>query len=316
VRQRLGIDYAALKAVNPRIISCSINAYGDRGDRTTLPGFDPLLQAEGGMMAAQGGADEPILHTIPVNDVATAAVVAFGVIAALNRREITGEGQEVKTSLMAQSLTFQLGEVTTYEGRPPNDVGARDCIGLRALHRFYRCTDNHWLAIVCERPDEARAVGRVLGLDIGDPATALAAPRDGALAEALEAAFAERSRDEVVQALVAAGVAAAPALRGPEAFDDPWLNANRLFEHWTHPRVGEMISVRAYADFARGPGGFRHPTPDLGQHSGELLRELGIEPERIEALFASGAVFEPAEHLSRLAKSARPGDGGVALMTQ
>jgi hypothetical protein len=77
-----------------------------------------------------------------------------------------------------------------------------------------------------------------------------------------------------------------------------------------------MISVRAYADFARGPSGFRHPTPDLGQHSGELLRELGIEPARIEALFASGAVFEPAEHHSRLAKSARPGDGGVALMTQ
>jgi crotonobetainyl-CoA:carnitine CoA-transferase CaiB-like acyl-CoA transferase len=316
VRHRLGIDYAALKAVNPRIISCSINAYGDRGDRMTLPGFDPLLQAEGGMMAAQGGADEPILHTIPVNDVATAAVVAFAVIAALNRREVTGEGQEVKTSLMAQSLTFQLGEVTTYAGRPPNDVGSRDCIGLRVLHRFYRCTDNHWLAIVCERPDEARAVGQVLGLDIGDPATALAAPRDGALAEALEAAFAQRSRDEVVQALLAAGVAAAPALRGPEAFDDPWLNDNRLFERWTHPRVGEMISVRAYADFARGPGGFSHPTPDLGQHSGELLRELGIAPERIEALFASGAVFEPAEHLSRLAKSARPGDGGVALMTQ
>ena len=137
VRHRLGIDYAALKAINPRIISCSINAYGDRGDRMRLPGFDPLLQAEGGMMAAQGGLDEPILHTIAVNDVATAAVVSFAVIAALNRREVTGEGQEVLTSLMAQSLTFQLGEMTTYEGRPPNDVGARDCIGVRALHRFY-----------------------------------------------------------------------------------------------------------------------------------------------------------------------------------
>ncbi len=85
------------------------------------------------MMAAQGGEDEPILHTIPVNDVATAAVVAFGVIAALNAREATGEGQEVLTSLMAQSLTFQLAEMTTYEGRPPNDVGARDCLGVRGL---------------------------------------------------------------------------------------------------------------------------------------------------------------------------------------
>jgi crotonobetainyl-CoA:carnitine CoA-transferase CaiB-like acyl-CoA transferase len=316
VRHRLGIDYAALKAINPRIISCSINAYGDRGDRMRLPGFDPLLQAEGGMMAAQGGLDEPILHTIAVNDVATAAVVSFGVIAALNRREITGEGQEVLTSLMAQSLTFQLGEMTTYDGRPPNDVGARDCIGVRALHRFYQCGDAGWLAIVCERPDEARAVGRVLGLDMADAAAALTTPRDGALAEALAAAFAGRPRAEALEALLAAGVAVAPALRGPEAFDSDWLKENDMFEAWRHPRVGDMISVRAYADFSRGPGGFRHPTPDLGEHSGELLRELGIAPERIEALFASGAVFEPAEHHTELAKSARPGDGGVALMTQ
>jgi crotonobetainyl-CoA:carnitine CoA-transferase CaiB-like acyl-CoA transferase len=316
VRQRLGIDYAALQAINPRIISCSINAYGDRGDRMTLPGFDPLLQAEGGMMAAQGGADEPVLHTIAVNDVATAAVVAFAVVAALNRREITGEGQEIKTSLMAQSLTFQLAEVTTYDGRPPNDVGARDCLGLRALHRFYRCGDGDWLAIACERSDEAVALGKALGIDIGDADRALKAPRDGPLAQALDAAFAARSRPEALGALLAAGVAAAPALRGPEAFDSEWLKENGLFEAWTHPRVGPMISVRAYADFSRSPGGFRHPTPDLGEHSGELLRELGVDEARIAALFASGAVFEPAEHMTGLAKSARPGDGGVALMTQ
>ncbi len=132
VRTRLGIDYATLKAINPRIVSCSINAYGDKGPRATLPGFDPLLQAEGGMMQAQGGEEEPILHTIPVNDVATSAVVSCAVIAALNARERTGQGQEIVTSLMAQSLTFQLAEVVAYEGRPANDLGGRDCLGPRA----------------------------------------------------------------------------------------------------------------------------------------------------------------------------------------
>ncbi|HEX5264686.1 MAG TPA: CoA transferase, partial [Phenylobacterium sp.] len=122
VRQRLGIDYATLKTINPQIISCSINAYGERGPRAALPGFDPLLQAEGGMMAAQGGEDDPILHTIAVNDVATAGVVTASIIAALNARERTGEGQEVLTSLMAQSLLFQLGETVTYAGRPANPL--------------------------------------------------------------------------------------------------------------------------------------------------------------------------------------------------
>jgi crotonobetainyl-CoA:carnitine CoA-transferase CaiB-like acyl-CoA transferase len=320
VRKRLGIDYAALKAINPRIISCSINAYGDEGDRVALPGFDPLLQAEGGMMAAQGGltADgegEPILHTIPVNDVATAAVVAFGVIAALNVRDRTGDGQEVLTSLMAQSLTFQLAEMTTYAGRPLNDVGSEDCIGVRALHRFYKCKDG-WIAIICETSKEARAFGEATGVEIGLPAAALTATRDGSLARAIEQALAARPRAEVLEALLNAGVAAAPALRGLEAFDSQWLWENGLFDVWRHPRVGDIVSVRAYADFSRTPAGFAHPTPDLGEHTAELLREFGVNHDAIAALFASGAVFEPAHLAGLSAKSDRPGDGGVALMTQ
>ena len=307
VRARLGVDYATLKAINPRIISCSINAYGNTGPRAALPGFDPLLQAEGGMQAAQGGADEPILHTIPVNDVATAAVVSMAVVAALNARERTGQGQEILTSLMAQSLTFQLAEVVDYAGRPPTDVGGRDCLGPRALHRFYACADG-WLALVCETEDQARALGGVL-----DVAADLAAPRDGALAQAIAAALAARPRDAAVQALLAAGVPAAPALRAAEALESGWLWENRVLERWTHPRLGDILGVRAYADFSRTPAGFHHPTPDLGEHSQALLAEFGIGPDRIAALLASGAVFEPAHVAPHLAKSARTGNDNAAL---
>ena len=310
VRTRLGIDYATLKAINPRIISCSINAYGDKGPRATLPGFDPLLQAEGGMQQAQGGDDEPILHTIPVNDVATAAVVSSAVIAALNARERTGEGQEIITSLLAQSLTFQLAEVVAYEGRPPNDKGGRDCLGPRALHRFYECADG-WLALVCERSDEAEALGRVLGVELGPDA--LSAERDGDLADCLATALSIRPRDATVQALLAAGVPAAPALRAAEALESDWLWENHTLERWTHPRLGDILGVRAYADFSRTPAGFQHPTPDLGEHSTALLTELGVTPERIEALLATGAVFEPAHIAPHLAKSARTGNDNAAL---
>jgi crotonobetainyl-CoA:carnitine CoA-transferase CaiB-like acyl-CoA transferase len=313
VRARLGIDYATLKAINPRIISCSINAYGDKGPRVTLPGFDPLLQAEGGMMQAQGGEDEPILHTIPVNDVATSAIVSCAVVAALNARERTGEGQEIVTSLMAQSLTFQLAEVVAYEGRPANDVGGRDCLGPRALHRFYECADG-WLALVCETPVEAQALGGVLGIDAG--ADALTALRDGPLAEAIASALKGRNRDEAVMDLLDAGVPAAPALRAAEALESDWLWANETLERWTHPRLGDLIGVRSYADFSRTPAGFPHPTPDLGEHSTALLIELGLSPERIAGLMATGAVFEPAHVPATLAKSARAGDGGGALAVQ
>ncbi|HEY3951130.1 CoA transferase [Phenylobacterium sp.] len=313
VRKRLGVDYATLKGINPRIISCSINAYGDKGPRMTLPGFDPLLQAEGGMQQAQGGDDEPILHTVPVNDVATAAVVSMSVVAALNARERTGEGQEIITSLMAQSLTFQLAEVVDYAGRPPNDLGGRDCLGPRALHRFYECADG-WLALVCDRAEAARALGKTLGIDLGDDP--LTAPRDGELAGVIARALIAWPRDIAVQSLLGAGVAAAPALRAAEALESEWLWDNGTLEIWRHPRLGDICGVRSYADFSRTPAGFRRPTPDLGEHSSEILRELGVAEDRIEALFATGAVFEPFHIDPSRAKSARAGNDNAALSTQ
>ncbi|MGZ6019110.1 MAG: CaiB/BaiF CoA transferase family protein [Phenylobacterium sp.] len=297
VRKRLGIDYAALRAVNPRIISCSINAYGETGARAALPGFDPLLQAEGGMMAGQGGADDPILYTIAVNDVATAGVVAASIIAAVNARERTGEGQEVLTSLLAQSLLFQLGEMVSYEGRPANDPGGLDCIGVRALHRYYACADG-WIGLVCETQASAEALGRALDLEV--PPDALAQPRDGEFAARLEAALAARPRAATLEALLSVGIAAAPVLRGAEALQSDWLWESACLENWEHRRLGPAIGVRGFADLARTPGGFRYPTPDLGEHSVELLTDWGVAPDRIAALVAAGAVFTS------------DGEGGIA----
>ncbi len=241
------------------------------------------------MMAAQGGEDDPILYTIAVNDVATASVVTMSVIAALNARERTGEGQEILTSLMAQSLLFQLGEMVTYEGRPPNDMGGTDCLGVRALHRYYACADG-WLGLVCSTDEESGALARALGLDLG-PAPLLA-PRDGVVAERLEAALAGLTRAAALEVLLGAGVPAAPVLRSAEALEDAWLSENRHHERWRHPRLGPVVSARAYTDFTRTPGGLTRPAPDIGEHTVEVLTEWGVGPARISALMAAGAIFE------------------------
>jgi crotonobetainyl-CoA:carnitine CoA-transferase CaiB-like acyl-CoA transferase len=154
----------------------------------------------------------------------------------------------------------------------------------------------------------------VLGVEYGgDPLTA---PRDGPLAQTLAQALRSRPRDATIHALLAAGVPAAPALRAAEALESEWLWENRTLERWTHPRLGDIVGVRSYADFSRTPAGFQHPTPDLGEHSTGLLTEFGVSPERIAALMATGAVFEPVHIAPHLAKSARTGNDNAALSVQ
>jgi crotonobetainyl-CoA:carnitine CoA-transferase CaiB-like acyl-CoA transferase len=291
VRERLGIDYPTLKAVNPRIISCSITAYGERGPYAGRPGFDPLLQAEGGMMAAQGGDDDPVFLTIGVNDVGAAAMACGSIIAALNARERTGRGQEIRTSLAAMSLLFQTGELVQHAGRPPNEKGGWDCLGTRALRRNYRCADD-WIAIACATGAQASALGRTMDVDIARPEAALGAARDGPLARALEAAFAGRGRAAALDDLRRAGVPAVGIVRTLDVFTDEWLWANAYLERWEHPRRGPVISARSYGDFSRSACAFRRPSPELGQHSRDVLAEFAFDPERVEALIAAGVVVD------------------------
>jgi crotonobetainyl-CoA:carnitine CoA-transferase CaiB-like acyl-CoA transferase len=290
-RDRLGIGHAAVSAVNPRAISCSVTTYGSKGLETKRPGFDPLLQALSGMMAAQGGdGADPVFHTIAVNDFASAAMAAFGVVAALNARERTGAGQVMETSLAAQSAIFQGGELTTWPGAPPAPKGSRDCLGLSALDRFYACSDG-WILIACRNADEAPGVAAALGspawLSMFDM---LAEPRDGPLATAIEQALAKQTTDGAIASLVAAGVRAAPVVARGTAAADPWLEENAFMDAAVDTPDGPVRDTH-YATFSRARTGYRRPEPGLGEHTFEVLADWGIDPERIAALGEAGVIM-------------------------
>ncbi len=120
VLQRLGASHAQLTGVNPALITCSITAFGESGPMAGMPGFDPILQAASGMMAAQGGASEPVFQSISVNDVTAAVLCAFGAVTAYLHRERTGKGQHVGTSLLSASLFMQMAT----KGEEQYTVGA------------------------------------------------------------------------------------------------------------------------------------------------------------------------------------------------
>lgn len=290
VRERLGITYEDLCAVNPQIISLSITGYGTVGPQASEPGYDPLLQAQSGLMHAQGGpGDEPVFGFIAVNDVGSAAMAAFGIVTALLARERTGQGQEITTSLAAQSVLLQAGELTTHPDAPAPAVGARDCPGVGATERFYECTDG-WIAVACRHADHAAALLAALGVTDVDPATGLSADRDGDLATRLVQAIAPSTVAQVLARLEDAGVPAAPVLTVVDTLTDPYLQANDFYEPYVDRAYGTGVAVRFFGDFERSRTGHARPAPALGEHTTEVLLELGLAPERIADLFANGSI--------------------------
>src|SRR5258708_27580379 len=167
VLERLKIDYATLAEINPSIVTMSVNGFGERGPFAAKPGFDPVLQAMGGMMAAQGGDSDPVLFTIPVNDIAAATLSVLGVCLGLFHRLTTGVGQRAWTSLVGCAAMMQSGELVRFDGRPPALRGGRDFPGPSALDRFYRVADG-WVRLQASDFESLRAAG----LPVNDPGSA------------------------------------------------------------------------------------------------------------------------------------------------
>ncbi|MGH8010965.1 MAG: CoA transferase, partial [Candidatus Binataceae bacterium] len=146
--RRFGLDYPTLAARNPRIIYMSVNGFGNRGPEYNQPGFDPLLQARSGVMAAQGGPhSHPVYLTCAICDYGAAMFSAFGCILALHARQKSGRGQFCETSLLQASMALQAGEFIFYNGRPNMENGSPEYRGAAALNRCYKCRDGQWLFV-------------------------------------------------------------------------------------------------------------------------------------------------------------------------
>ncbi|MBK6662933.1 MAG: CoA transferase [Thermoflexaceae bacterium] len=284
VLQRLRIDYPSLKEVNPRIITVTVTGYGHAGPMANEPGFDPLLQAASGMMDAQGGGGDPVFFTVPVNDVASAATATLGAVIALLHRARTGEGQAVTTSLAAQSVMFQSGELVRYEGRAPARVGGTDYPGPSALDRYYATSDG-FIRLQATDADRARlAAAKLLpgtsGLD------------DAGTAEALGASFAKLTRDEAVAILAEAGIAAAPARVNRELTAvAEFVSQGAVEQADFGPGLPVWVAGK-YALFSRTQRHGPKKAPGLGEHSFDVLSEHGFSPEEIDALLAAGAMVQ------------------------
>ena len=295
VKHRLGIDYEALSQVNPRLVYASISGFGQSGPYRDRPGYDQIAQGLGGLMSVTGLPGQgPVRVGIPVADLTAGMFLAHGVLVALLERERSGKGQWVHTSLleaMVRMLDFQTTRWLIGKEIPPqagNDHPTGIPTGVFKTadgHMNIAASGQHMYRRLCEALDVKHL--------IDDPR--FKTPQDRsknrvACNAELEKATATKTSAEWVEILNKAGVPCGPILNVKEVFEDEQVRALGLAVKIRHPRLGEQEVQNLPVTLSRTPGAVRTASPDLGEHTDQVLAELGYSREEIAALHRDGAV--------------------------
>ena len=288
VATRLGIDYEAVKARNPRIVYCSITGYGQSGPNASLPGHDLNYISLAGILGAIGWPGQP--PSIPLNILADFAggglFAAFAVLAALVSRQQTGLGQYIDMAMSDGAMSLACLAASDYlvSGTPARP-GEYFLNGAYPCYNVYATADDKWLSIACTEPWFWSNLCRVLSCEEYiegqfDP------DKFPEMFAFLRRKFREKTRDEWFELLKEQEICATPVYGLEEALADPHNRARGMITELEHPEYGKIPQIGVAPKFSATPGRVRTPAPKPGQHTEEVLREAGFSTEEIARLTA------------------------------
>jgi len=294
VVERLGIDYEALRKRKPDLIYASLSGFGESGPYANRPVFDNVIQALSGMATAQTNAatGEPDMIRHIVCDKATALTAAQAITAAIVARERQGVGQHLRLSMLDASLSFFWPD-----GMMDDTYLGEGVLSMPPLAQNYRtvATKDGYLTVTAITDDQFQRACRAMGrADLAeDPRYRTLPDRITNLKELVDeltGLIATRTTAEWCERFEKEEVPHAPVLRLDELCSDPQIVANETIVESEHPTAGRMREPRPAARFERTPAAISRPAPTLGQHTDELLAELGHSAARIAELREAGAV--------------------------
>ena len=295
VKERLGIDYEALRAVNPRIILASISGFGQSGPYRLRAGFDQIAQGMGGLMWVTGFPGEgPMRAGIAIADSSAGVYAATGILIALAERERSGLGQWVQTSLLQAQIAMLDFQAACYlvdkqvPGQAGNEHPYSTPMGVMKTADGYINIgvggDGQWLALckALERADLAASP---------DYATLADRFRNRPkLMPLLDAIFLTQTSDLWLDKLEAAGVPAGPIYKMDEMFADPQVKHLKMAHPVTSPKLGDIELIGQAINMSRTPFEMRSATPEQGEHTEAVLKEAGYDAAAIASFRQRGVI--------------------------
>ncbi len=289
VKDRLGIHYDALRRINPRIILASISGFGQDGPYRARPGFDQIAQGMSGLMSVTGKPGEgPMRVGAAIADVGAGLFAALGILTALLEREYSDQGQWVQSNLLHAGIALMDFQAARYlmKGEVPEQVGNDHPTSMPTS--AYRTADGYinlgasgdgmWTRL-------CQAMGRPDLLDRQEFATAPGRAQNRASLNAeLDRTLATRTSAEWIAILNEAGVPTGPIYSVDQVFADPQVQHIEAAAGVKHPTLGEIRVVNQAAKLSRTPATMATATPALGEHTDEVLRELGLPDTEIADL--------------------------------
>ena len=295
VMARFGLDYPRLRTENRGLIYAAISGYGQTGPSGGKGGFDLIAQGVSGIMSVTGETGgPPVKAGVPLTDLAAGLFALGGILAALHHRSKTGDGQHIDTSLVEAGIALSVWEAAEYftTGEPPRALGSAH--RLTAPYQAVRCADGY-VTVGAASDRLFERLSALLGhLEwVGEPEFATNAQRvknREALAARIESITSLQPRAHWLDLFEASGIPCGAINSYAEVFADPQIRARDMVVKTDHPTLGQIDTLGTPLKLSRTPLTPGRAAPVFGQHTDEVLTEIGFDPESIARLRQTGAV--------------------------